>query len=504
MAADSEPQHQLGVGARLAEPPSPTLVRSAFQSELQHAAFLYEGLSYADVAHALMLIEAAIIPADAGTALLNALVDLHEAGLDALPLEAKWGDLYNNRDAELQRRLGRVAGWLHAGRARREALTLGWLMHLRHATRALVRATAHLLQTIAAVAERHVASLMPDFTYLQHAHPTTLGHFLLGFAYPALRDAERLQHELRYVNCSPAGSASTNGSRLPLNRERLRELLGFEQVTVHNRDAMWQSDVPINLTGIVVSLATTADRLAEELQIWATAEFDFVELADRHCRTSVIMPNKKNPYALTHIRGRARDLDGKLVSVITTNQTPSGQIDNRNTAYALVPEALETAHGLITLLSEVLAHATFNTERMRRQADSGFTFGTELTDVLMQREGIDSRAAHEIVGTVVAAQLRDGSSPATLAADLARAFSAAVGRPLATAASALIPELTAERIVQGRVGLGGCAPESVRQMASAVRERSRHIVSEIEQAAAASTFPALLRRCVSERIKRTW
>ena len=155
-----------------------------------------------------------------------------------------------------------------------------------------------------------------------------------------------------------------------------------------------------------VPAAFAAVYLAEDLQIWATEEFGFVELADAHCRTSVIMPNKKNPYALAFIRGKARELTGSLVSVVATKQTPSGQIDNRNTSYDLLPHALATAGDLARLLSDVLARAVFDTERLRVQAGAGFTFATELTDLLMQREGIDSRTAHEIVGRVVARQAR--------------------------------------------------------------------------------------------------
>ena len=246
--------HQLGVGSRLQEPPSTALVQS-FAQEMAYAAYLYEGLSWADLAHVTMLLETGIAPAEPAKRLLEALVALHDGGLASLRLEAKWGDLYNNRDAELGRRLGADAGWLHAGRARREALTIGWLLHLRRAGAELLEKTAAVLDSWAAVAERHAETLMPDFTYLQHAHPTTLGHYLLGFAYPVARDAERLDAALRQADASPAGSASTNGSRLPLDRERMRELLGFGGIAVHDRDAMWQSDVPISLMAVLVSLA---------------------------------------------------------------------------------------------------------------------------------------------------------------------------------------------------------------------------------------------------------
>jgi argininosuccinate lyase len=501
MAAHQAREHQLGVGSRLDEAPSAALL-TWFGNELRYAATLYEGLSYADLAHTVMLIESGIIPTAAGRALLGALVALHDGGLEALPLEAKWGDLYNNRDAELERRLGTTAaGWLHAGRARREALTLGWLIQLRAAGRDLVRDTAGLIHALANLAVQHLRTLMPDFTYLQHAQPTTLAHYLLGFAYPVLRDAHRLARELRSINSCPAGSGSTNGSRLPLDRERLRELLGFERLVVHNRDAMWQSDVPINLMAVLVSLATTADRLAEDLQIWATDEFGFIELADQHCRASVIMPNKKNPYAVAAVRGKARELGGQLMSVIATNQTPSGQLDNRNTAYELLPNAITTVRNLLVLLAEVVTAARFNVERLRQQADTGFTYGTELADLLMQREGVDARSAHEIVGAVVAEQ---AARPTDLAACIATRFTALTGRVMQTDPVMLVPGLTAEHIVGGRRGIGSCGPHSVELMVAELRSETDALAAEVARVTATTQFPAKLRRRVAEHLGREW
>jgi argininosuccinate lyase len=502
MAADSERTQQLGVGARLGEAPSPSLV-TAFGSELRYAADLFEGLSYADLAHTIMLMETGIVPADAGRALLEALVALHDAGLAALPLDAKWGDLYNNRDAELTRRLGKGAGWLHAGRARREALTLAWLIHLRTAGQGLLSEAAHLARALATTAVRHAETVMPDFTYLQHAQPTTLGHFLLGFAYPVVRDAHRLARELETLNASPAGAASTNGSRLPLDRQRVADLLGFPRLVVHARDAMWQSDVPINLMAVVVSLATTADRLAEELQIWATDEFSFIALADRHCRTSVIMPNKKNPYALAVIRGTARDLAGRLMSVIATNQTPSGQLDNRNAAYEIVPEAVRNTRTALTLLAEVVETASFNTDRLRHQAETGFTYGTELADLLMQRERIDARTAHEIVGGVVG-EMTQAAADTSLAARLKARYSAVTGKPMRTPVAELLPALSPDRIVANRQGMGSCAPSQVQEMAASIHGDASALVQASRNAATAAGFPAHLRAAVAQHLGRSW
>lgn len=496
-------EHQLGVGSRLAEAPSEALLAS-FGQEMGYAPYLYEGLSYADLAHTVMLLETGIAPTEPGLRLLEALVTLHDGGLESLSLEAKWGDIYNNRDAELTRLIGADAGWLHAGRARREALTIGWLLHLRSAGAALLATAADVLDAFAEAGERYAETLMPDFTYLQHAHPTTLGHYLLGFAYPLARDAERLEAALADADRSPAGAASTNGSRLPLDRERMRALLGFDGITVHDRDAMWRSDVPIAITSALVSLATGAARLAEELQIWSTDEFDFVELADRHCRTSVIMPQKKNPYALTSIRGKSREIDGHLVSVIATNQTPSGQIDNRNTSYELVSRDLGDVRGVLGLLGEILATATFNVERLRQQANAGFTFGTELTDLLLQRERIDSRSAHKIVGAVVKSHAAEKVDSPALAAGLAAEFQRACGRPLSTPAAELLAEAHPDRIVRGRTGPGSCAPDAVRRMSGELRAQAAAQRQRAAHRAVAAEFPSLLRGAVSKHLGRTW
>ena len=492
----------LDAGGRLRRGPSDLLVETAFRRELAYAGALYEGISYADLAHVLMLAEAGVVPEAPAKALLAALVELHDQGLAALQLDAKWGDLYNNRDSELQRRVPAAAGWLHAGRARREALTLGWLIHQRVGLAAVRRDTAALLRVLADLGTRHAADVMPDFTYLQHAQPTTLGHFLLGFAAPLRRDAQRLALEAALLDESPAGAASTNGARLPLDRERMRALLGFARVNVHSRDAMWRADVAINLMGVLVSIATDVARLAEELQLWATDEFGYATLADEHCRASVIMPNKKNPYALSFIRGQARELDGALMSVIATNQTPSGQIDNRNTSYDALPRGLESVDGLVRLLAEVLERMTLDLGRLREQARHGHTYGTELADLLLLRERIDARSAHEIVGATISAQV--GAPPRPFAAALAEAFHAAVGRPLAVSADELWREVQPEQVVASRLGIGSCAPDTVRAMATDLRADAAALAAAVDEEERRSQFPALLRAAVGERLGRNW
>jgi len=171
--------------------------------------------------------------------------------------------------------------------------------------------------TLVGLAESHIQTLMPDYTYLQQAQPTTLGHYLLGFAYPVLRDLDRVGACYGRTNMSPAGVGGVNGTRWPIDRDRLAALLGFDGLTTHARDAMWQADQPLEVMSVVTAALLNLDRLAEDLQVWVTSEFDLIELSERHVRGSMVMPQKKNPYALAFVRGVASATIGRLAGAAT-------------------------------------------------------------------------------------------------------------------------------------------------------------------------------------------
>jgi argininosuccinate lyase len=301
LVANARNNSVLGVGSRLATGPAVELVQTAFARELADQLALFKGMSLADLAHTVMLIEAGVIPSADGASLLSALLDLDEYPTDFIPTPES-GDLYTNREAWLAARTPSV-GWLGAGRARRESTTTGYHIIVRSYLLAFASALIMAGTALIERADEYRSTLMADYTYLQPAQPTTFGHYLLGFAYPLLRDLERLQALYTRNNRSPAGCGSVNGSRLPQDRNRLAELLGFDGLAQHARDAMWQPDGPIETMSVVITALVNLDRLAEDLQIFATAEFDLVELAEGHSRASVIMPQKKNPYALAYVRG---------------------------------------------------------------------------------------------------------------------------------------------------------------------------------------------------------
>lgn len=390
----------LGVRSRLKKKPAKTLVESAFSHELRTKEVLHEGMGIADMAHTAMLIKTGIIPARQGAKLLKALLGLHRLNPDKLDFDPRLGDLYNNRDHYLSLKLGNLSGMLHTGRPRREATTVAFVIASRGRLSKLGKELADFCASLLKTAAGHRDTFMTDFTYLHHAQPTTLAHYLIGYVYPFLRDLKRLQQVYRDLNLSPAGSGSVNGSSLPLDREYLRKLLGCDDIITHTRDAMWRHDTPIEAMSSLVSLTTHMDRLAEDLQIWTTEEFGFFELSDGHSRTSVIMPQKKNPYALTFIRGVARNLLGKYVSTAAAGQTPSGQPDNRIFIYEELPAGLETCWSVTALFSDIMKKGKFNKKRLFSSTGTGFPIATDLVDFLTVRTGLDNRSAHRIIGRV--------------------------------------------------------------------------------------------------------
>jgi argininosuccinate lyase len=455
-------EQALEVGARLENGPSELLIQTAFKKELDDQAGLFEAMSLADLAHTLVMMDAGIVPIEAGRELLAALLKLHERPAD-FHLDPSRGDLYTNREAWLSTQ-ARASAWLSAGRARREATTTAFLMKLRIDLLSLADILTKTGEAITARARDFRTALMPDYTYLQSAQPTTFGHYLLGFAYPVLRDLDRIQGLYRRVNQSPAGCGSTNGSRLPQDRGRLGKLLGFDALVVHARDAMWQADLPIEVAGVLMAIMVNLDRLAEDFQIYATEEFALVDLDDRHARASKIMPQKKNPFALTHVRGVASMMIGTLAASAAVGRTPSGQPDNRLPLYGMIPRAIEDTHDAVGLMGEVVSFLTFNDQRGHARLDRGFALATELAEVLVLESGLDFRQAHRLVGHLVRRHLAGGDLNRLTLDELTATSVEVLDHRVEISQAVLCNALDPEAAVSARTAPGGAAPEAVEAM----------------------------------------
>ena len=384
------PPGYLGAEARIRRGPAPELVAAGYELELADAPLLERGLTLADIAHVVAL---PTIPDAHRRKLLDAL-----PGLDVSGVGSEYGDLVNLRERALQERIGDAAGWLNAGRPRREAGRIAFRIALRARLLDLARATARFAGALTEKAAAERDTLMPDYTYLQAAQPTTAGHWLLSFAYPALRDLDRVLRDFEYANRSPAGAGGVNGSRFPLDRERLAELLGFSEPIAHTRDAMWQADGFADATWHAATAATNASRFADDVEIFSSDEFGLMTIGDELCRASALMPQKRNPYALVVIRGGARTLLGRATGVLATQLTPSGRTDNLLYAYGEVAGSVELATRLLDLAAATAASLAFAGAELPAKA-----LATDAAERLSLEHGLDYRTAYREIARAVAA-----------------------------------------------------------------------------------------------------
>ena len=449
--AGEPPAGYLGADGPIRRGPAPELVEAGYALELADAPLLARGLGLADLAHVLAL-EA--IPEADRRPLLGALVALLD---EEIEVDERYGDLANVRERELERRVGRAAGWLNAGRPRREAGRTAFRVALRARVLDLAEAVARFGAALTEVAARERDTLMPDYTYLQAAQPTTAGHWLLSFAYPALRDLERLRGDFDWVNRSPAGAGGVNGSRFALDRDRLAALLGFAGPIEHTRDAGWQTDGLAALTAHAAIAATGASRFAEDVEVYGSDEFGLLRIGDELCRASALMPQKRNPYALVVLRGGAGTLIGRAAGVLATQRTPSGRTDNLLYAYGEVAGAVELAARLLRLAAAVAESLTIDAARAERALRDSDAMGADLAEAIALSTDLDYRSAYRVVARALAAA---DASPAALDA----AARAVLGRPLDLDPALVADALDPGSAIAARTVPGGAAPEPMDAM----------------------------------------
>jgi argininosuccinate lyase len=462
--------------------PAQELIDSGFALENADAAFLHEGLNLADLAHVLDLLRRDIVPARAARDLLRLLLDVQQMPAEDFPYNPEFGEPYNSRERFFVQRLGKNAGWLHAGRPRREAARIALRIHVREQLLELVDEVVQLARQTTALAARHIDTLMPDQTYLQQAQPSTFGHYVLSFVYPAARDAHRLLGEFDDINRSPAGAGCVNGTRLLDDRAFVAAALGFDEVIEHTRDAMWEIDGLIHVLASAASLLSTQSKLAEDLEIWSSSEFDFVDLADAYTRSSVLMPQKRNPYSLSIVRGASGVLIGRLTGFLAVAKSPSARSDNLIFAYGEVPRALDLAIRITRLMTGVVRTLEVNVERMAGGLDAGYTQATDLSEFIVQHCGVDYRSAYEVVGRTVREASKRGIAGRHITGEmLDEAATAETGEPWGLAAMDLTSALDPRVIIESRNGTGGASATAVASMISQCKQKADDLADVVQQ-----------------------
>ncbi len=335
-------------------------------------------------------------------------------------------------------------------------------------------------------------------TYLQPAQPSTFGHYLAGFAEQVTRDAERVAAAHRWVNRSPAGVGGVAGTSIPIDRDRLATTLGFDGSAAHGRDAMWSVDGLVDAAMAASQAVTTVDRLAEDLEIFASPQFGYVSLAGSLSRASVLLPQKRNPYSLAVIRGGAGTLIGRVTGVMVTQRTPSARTDNWLYAYGEVFGAVDLAARLLALATDVVRGMQVDTTRLEASAGDHFSIAGDLAERIVLDHGLDYRTAYRIVGNAVAdavatdrSELRVGDLAAAatrLGLDVPEGIDAVVG-------------VDATSLALGRDVPGGSAPNRVEEHCRSVESRLGEMA---EQASRARSAADSAEHSLVERARSRW
>lgn len=461
---------ELGRGGRLRGAAAGELVAAAYAAESAHGPRLARGLSLADLAHAVALVEGGDLAGADARALLAGLLELHAIAGDEFPWDPSLGDAFNAREAELERRVGReAAGWLSAGRPRREAFRVALRLTARAGARELHDALVDQAAALARHARATRAALATDYTYLQPAQPTTVGHLLLAYAYPALRDADRIRGLHAGLGASVAGAGGSAGSRWALDRERLAELLGCEGLVEHARDAAWQADVYVELLATLAIAATHQSQLGQDFEIYASQEFGLLELADAHSRASALMPQKKNPYALAAIRTQAAQAAADLAGALVVLHTGSARTDHFHLLNGTVPRALDEAIAVAQLTASVLEGLELQTARFEEVARESFVTAADVADVLAHTGGLDYRSAHTVVGRAVRDLVETGEPPAGLTpARLTAAAEASIGRPVELDEAVLLAALDPAACAAARRQAGSSSEAAMEAMLAGI------------------------------------
>lgn len=394
-------------------------------------------------------------------------------GLETVRGEFKSGRFVARREDEdihmaIERRLtelvGPVGGKLHTGRSRNDQVALDMRLYVKAELRRLGEQAQELQRVLLERAQAHLDVVMPGYTHLQRAQPVLFAHHLLAYVEMLGRDRGRLEDAIRRLNVLPLGSGALAGTNFPVDREYVAKLLGFPEVAENSLDAVSDRDFALEVVAALAIMMMHLSRLSEELILWMSQEFQFVDIPDAFCTGSSMMPQKKNPDVPELIRGKTGRVYGDLVALFTMMKgLPLSY--NRDLQEDKTPlfEAMDTAHSSVEVLTELMRGLTVNRGILRRAAESGFLLATELADYLVVR-GVPFREGHAIAGRVVRYCLDRGKELQELSLEELQKFSRQFEKDV-------LDVLTVEGAIERKGQVGGTARKRVERRIRVLRRQ---------------------------------
>jgi argininosuccinate lyase len=374
-----------------------------FLSSMQADRHIADADILVDIAHVLMLDKQKIIDRGVTKQLLPALLEMYTEGIPEEAFDERFEDIHAGIESFLIEDAGpEIGGRLHIGRSRNDEVATCIRIRVREELLKQMAALLKIRKVLIALAGQHKDSVMPGFTHLQHAQPTTLAHHLLAYEQTFSRDFDRLRDAYARVNLSPLGAAAFASTGYPVNRDYTASLLGFDGLVTNTMDAVATRDFALEtLAGLSILMANIS-RFCEELIIWSTSFVRFVSLDDAFCSTSSIMPQKKNPDIAEIMRAKSGSVFGAFSgALVTVKGLPMSYNRDLQELTPNIWRGMHDAKESLQLLGEMLASAEFDTKRMKEEAGKGFSTATELADSLARAYDIPFRTAHNIVGRAV-------------------------------------------------------------------------------------------------------
>jgi argininosuccinate lyase len=441
-------------GGRFTEPTDAFVER--FTASVTFDKRLYAVDIRGSIAHATMLAQVGVLTSVELQQIVSGLTDIKaEIEADTFVWSVKLEDVHMNIESSLTDRIGPTGKKLHTGRSRNDQVATDIRLFVRDEIDeicALLRATqSGILQ----LAELNIDTIMPGFTHLQIAQPVTFGHHLLAWFEMLQRDYGRMTDCRKRLNVCPLGAAALAGTTFPIDRELTASLLGFDQPTANSLDSVSDRDFAIELCAAASLIMTHLSRFSEELVLWTSTQFDFIDMPDRFCTGSSIMPQKKNPDVPELVRGKSGRVTGHLVSLLMLmkGQPLAYNKDNQEDKEPLF-DTLDTVKDCLKAYAAMVPAIKAKKDNMRMAAAKGYATATDLADYLVNK-GMAFRDAHEVVGKSVAFGIKAGCDLSELTLSQLQQFSSVIEQDVFTV-------LTLEGSVNARKHIGGTAPLQVR------------------------------------------
>lgn len=437
-----------------------------YSASLDDDVRLFDSTVLVNIAHVRMLKETDVIEESKADKIIGALEDLREKGIDSLDLRPELEDIHMVVEEFVEEKVGEdIGGYMHMAKSRNDQVSAVIRMVLREELLALEQLLSELIKKLVSLSKNYMDVVMPGYTHLQVAEPTTYSHYLCSYSESFLRDLKRLSNSYERVNQCPLGACAFAGTSFSIDRTITSDLLGFDKLVINTMDASGSRDFALEVMFALSALMTDLSRFSEEIVLWSSKEFDMLEVPEEYSATSSIMPQKKNPVTAELTRAKSGQVLGNLMSglSIMKNLPQAYNLDLQELT-PLLWNSVDEAKSTLRVMKGLLGGIRPKPEKMRQNAERGFATMTELANTLVREKNITFRKAHAVVGKMIANAVNDGQTLEELKReDLNSASKEVLGENIELSKKDFKSAMDLDKCIENRKVFGGPSTDSVKK-----------------------------------------